>query len=271
MKYLAPSTLPEAYRALRVDGAACLAGGQSLVAMMNLGLAAPDVLVSLRDVSELRGIEALPDGGLRIGAMTTHAEIARLDTAAPGPALIVRTARQIAYPAVRTRGTLGGSVSLADPSADYPVALCAADAVIELGSVDGVREVNARDFFLGIFETAREVHEIVLAVRIPAGPVGAGVAYEKLSLVTGDFAIVSVAVLGKQRLDIAVGSCGPAPLLAKDVEASADGLREAGRQLALMACDAPDDQRASAAYRQRVLPRLVERAGRQAIAEIRHD
>ena len=147
MNYVAPRSLAEACAALRAEGAACLAGGQSLVAAMNLGLADPGTLVSLRDVDVLRGIETMADGSLRIGAMTTHAELAALEPKAAGPALLAQAARLVAYPAVRARGTIGGSVALADPSADYPVALQAADATIEIGHVAGTRVVKARDFF----------------------------------------------------------------------------------------------------------------------------
>src|SRR4029450_400626 len=109
--------------ALAVEDARCLAGGQSLVAMMNLGLVAPARLVSLRRIAALRGITTLPDGGLRIGAMTTHAEIAALPVSGAGPSLLAQAAKVIAYPAVREWGTIGGSVAHADPAADYPVAL----------------------------------------------------------------------------------------------------------------------------------------------------
>src|SRR6516165_8266420 len=97
MDYVAPQTLEEAYRALKAEDARCLAGGQSLVAMMNLGLIAPSRLVSLRQISSLRGIAKEDDGSLRIGAMTTHAEIAALDASDPGPALLAQAARVVAY------------------------------------------------------------------------------------------------------------------------------------------------------------------------------
>src|ERR1700679_1580089 len=106
MDYSAPTTLGGAYRALEVEDARCLAGGQSLVAMMNLGLVAPARLVSLRRIPELQGVVRKPDGGLRIGAMTTHAALAALDLAEPGPALLAKTARVVAYPAVREWGTI---------------------------------------------------------------------------------------------------------------------------------------------------------------------
>jgi carbon-monoxide dehydrogenase medium subunit len=263
MNYVAPASLDEAYRALQAPEAVCLAGGQSLVAAMNLGLASPGRLVSLRNIAALHGIEAIAGGGLRIGAMTTHAELAALDPVGAGPALLARTARVVAYPAIRARGTIGGSVALADPSADYPVALQAADATIEIGGVAGTRRVKARAFFRGLFETALEKHEIVVAIHVPPGPSGAGSAYEKLSIVAGDFAIVSVAALGSRAVDLAVGGCGPAPLLLTGIGASDEALLAAGRSLA-RACDPPSDHRATAAYRRRVLPEMMRRAGRAA-------
>ncbi|MBM3508299.1 MAG: hypothetical protein FJX64_11500, partial [Alphaproteobacteria bacterium] len=164
MDYIAPTTLEEAFRALETEDARCLAGGQSLVAMMNLGLVAPAKLVSLRRIASLRGIEKAKDGGLRLGAMTTHAEIAALDEGW----LIAQAARVLAYPAIRAFGTIGGSVANADPSADYPVALLAAAAEIEVTSAREARKIPAREFFKGLFETALASGEIVTAIHIPA-------------------------------------------------------------------------------------------------------
>jgi aerobic carbon-monoxide dehydrogenase medium subunit len=265
VEFLSPSTLDDAYRALAIEDAFCLAGGQSLVAMMNLGLASPDRLVSLRGINSLRGIVRQVDGGLRIGAMTTHAELADLDVTAAGPALLGQAARVVAYPAVRMQGTIGGSVAHADPAADYPVALTAADAHIEIGSAGGVRLVAARDFFRGIFETALDKGEIVTAIHVPPGSADAGAAYEKLSLVAGDFAIVSVAAIVSRSAQITVGGCGPKPLLVSNVGISDEALLAAGRQLAANS-DPPSDQRASASYRRKVLPELVRRAVRMALA-----
>ena len=264
MEYLAPTTLDEAYRALDAEESRCLAGGQSLVAMMNLGLVSPARLVSLRRIQALRGIASQPDGSLRIGAMTTHAELAALESTFAGPALLAQAARVVAYPAVRAWGTIGGSVAHADPAADYPVVLVAADATIEIGSAAGSRRVAAQDFFRGLFETALSKGEIVTAVYIPPGPRGAGAAYEKLSVVAGDFAIVSVAAIAGRSAQIAVGGCGPRPIRLAGIEISDAALLEAGRALAAKS-DPPSDQRASAAYRRRVLPELVRRAVRRAL------
>jgi carbon-monoxide dehydrogenase medium subunit len=270
MNYVAPRSLDEAYRALQADDAVCLAGGQSLVAAMNLGVSSPGSLVSLRDLAELRGVQTQADGSVRIGAMTTHAELAALaSAAAAGPRLLAQAAGVVAYPAVRARGTIGGSVALADPAADYPVVLVAAGAAIEIGGPAGRRTVPARDFFRGLFETALGKGEIVIAVHVPPGPAGAGASYEKFSIVAGDFAIVSVAAIGTSAtLDLAVGGLGPTPRLATGVAATDEALLAAARTLAEGA-DPPSDHRASGAYRLRVLPELVRRAGRAAAERAR--
>jgi carbon-monoxide dehydrogenase medium subunit len=264
MDYVAPATLDEAYRALETEDSRCLAGGQSLVAMMNLGLVSPARVVSLRRIEVLRGIAVQSDGGLRVGAMTTHAELAALENSAAGPALLSQAARVVAYPAVRAWGTIGGSVAHADPAADYPVALVAAEATIEIGSASGSRRVAAQEFFRGLFETALSRGEIVTAVHVPPGPKGAGAAYEKLSVVAGDFAIVSVAAIAGRSAQIAVGGCGPRPIRLAGIGVSDAALLEAGRALAGK-CDPPSDQRSSAAYRRRVLPELIRRAVRRAL------
>ena len=262
MEYVVPDTLADACRALEADGAQCLAGGQSLVAMMNLGLAAPGRLVSLRRIADLRGIAAASDGGLRIGAMTTHAELARMRSDVPGAMLLAQAARVVAYPAVRNRGTIGGSVALADPAADYPVALVAADATIELASATRTRDVRARDFFRGMFETALAPGEIVAAIRTPPGT-ASGTAYEKLSLVAGDFAILSVAAIVGQTADVAIGGYAMKPLLLRELGMADGGAADIARRLDVFG-EPPSDHRASGAYRRRVAPELVLRAVRAA-------
>jgi carbon-monoxide dehydrogenase medium subunit len=268
MEFLSPTTLDEAYRALAVDEARCLAGGQSLVAMMNLGLVSPSRLVSLRRIGSLRGITPRPEGGVRVGAMTTHAELAALNTPDASVQLLANAARVVAYPAVRMQGTLGGSVAHADPAADYPAALTAAEAEIEIGSPHGIRIVSARDFFRGVFETALQHGEIVVAVVLPPAAAGVGAAYEKFSIVAGDFAIASVAAIVGDTASIAVGGCGPKPLFAQHLGVTDDSLLAAGKRLA-EECDPPSDQRASAAYRRKVVPALIRRAVRAAQASIR--
>jgi len=265
MEYVAPATLDDLWHALDFDGAQCLAGGQSLVAMMNLGLATPARLVSLRRIDALRGAARAADGSLRIGAMTTHAELAGLD-ASGGAGLLAQAARVVAYPAVRNRGTLGGVVALADPAADYPVALVALDATIEIASARGTRDVPARDFFRGMFDTLLAPGEIVAAVRLVPAPPDSGTAYEKLSIVAGDYAIVSVAAVAATNGDVraAIGGYAMKPIVIAGFERSAEPEELAARVLERMP-DPPADHRASGAYRRRVAPRLVARAVRHAL------
>lgn len=272
MEYFAPTELDEALQLLAIGDARPLAGGQSLVAMMNLELAAPPRLVSLRRIATLRGIHPLPDGSTRIGAMTTHAQLAAWQSTTVGARLLAMAAHEVAYPAVRNFGTLGGAIAHADPAADYPAALVAADASIALTSMNGTREVGAQAFFQGVFATAARPGELVTAVVVPAGPANAGAHYEKLSLVSGDFAIASVAAIVAAHDErcsvarVAIGACGPRPVRVPAAEEAFenalitdDALAQLGARLAA-ACEPGDDQRASASYRRRIIPELVRRA-----------
>lgn len=259
MEFVAARSLPEVFDALDAEDARCLAGGQSLVAMMNLGLVAPSRLVSLRGVAELRRIAPLGDGGVRFGAMVTHEEVAAFDAKAAGPRLLAQAAAVVAYPAIRACGTIGGAVAHFDPAADYPVALVAAQATIEVASRRGVRRLGAQDFFVGMFQTALAPGEIVTAVEIPGGPAGARAHYEKLSLVAGDFAILSVAAIVSDRARVAIGGLGYVPSLCPAFAPTGAAALEAARAHCA-AADPPGDHRASSDYRRKVAPRLVERA-----------
>lgn len=271
-----PRTTAEAIELLRaVDDARLLAGGASLVAMMNARLVEPKALISLRDVREMHGIAVQPDGALRIGAMTVH-RVTASEEALTGTLAVVRAAAgSIANPPVRNMGTIGGSISLADPGADYPPALVAAGASVEVVGPKGTREVTASDFFLDWYTTVLAADELVCAVLLPAPRAGVGL-YHKLARVAGDFATVSVALsIGAEgKVSIAVGGCGPVPiasaaaneaLTAKPGDAAA--IAEAGRMLADLA-DPIDDVRASADYRRMVIPRMVARAMATAAQEL---
>ena len=156
-----PSNLSEA-TALLGDGAKLLAGGQSLLPLMKLGLAAPSDVVVLAGVDELRGIRS-EAGSLVVGAATTHAEVAGSKTVVEAIPALAQLAAGIGDAQVRNRGTLGGSIAHADPAADYPAAVLALDARV----VTDRREIAADDFFQGLFETALEEGEIIREVRFP--------------------------------------------------------------------------------------------------------
>ena len=265
-------SLEEALELLAADPEARpLAGGASLVAMMNARLVAPTTLVSLRDVEALRGIRPREDGTVRIGAMTRHCESAAAAELSGTLATLRAAARRIANPVVRNMGTIGGSIALSDPGADYPPALVALDAEIEIASLTGARRVPARAFFVDWYATALEPGELVTAIHLPAPRPGIGI-YRKLARVAGDFATVSVALSAGEdgRVSVAIGGSGPAPVVSDEAnellsEALDDprAVARAGESLAARS-DPVDDVRASAAYRRRVIPRLLAEVARAA-------
>lgn len=177
-----PSTIDEAVAALANDEAQALGGGQTLIPTLKQRLAAPGVLVSLSGIAEMKGV-TIADGVLTMGGGATHAEVAA-DACAPVAAL----AGNIGDPAVRNRGTIGGSLANNDPSADYPAAVLALKSTI----VTNAREIACDDFFTGLFETALEDGEIITAVRcdVPEG----GANYQKFEQPASRFALVGVFV-----------------------------------------------------------------------------
>lgn len=266
--YHRPATVAEAARILaETEGARCLSGGATLVALMNAALAEPKAIVSLAGIAELSGISPAEGGGLRIGAMTRHRETAE-EARLTGPSAVLRdAARQIANPTVRNMGTIGGSIAFADPAADYPPALVAANATIEIAGPAGRRRVPAAAFFVNWYETALRPGELVTAVYLPPPRPGIGL-YTKFARVTGDFAVVSIALAvardsGTAQVRIAVGGCGPKPVHLDAVDALLSAkfgdlaaTAEAGRLLS-EASDPVDDVRGSADFRRLVIPRLV--------------
>jgi carbon-monoxide dehydrogenase medium subunit len=268
-----PTTVDEAVALLAADpDAKCLAGGATLVAMMNAELVEISSLVSLRDVAGLKGVARLPDDAVRIGAMTRHHDIARSDSFSAGQIFVREAASLIGHPAIRNMGTIGGSIAHADPAADFPTVLTAANAVIEIAGLRGRREIGAEAFFVDYLTTALEPSEIVTAIRLPSPPAGAVSVYEKFSRVDGDFATVSVALMlaAEDRLcsraGLALGACGPRPVRIAAAEERLIGSslspNDIGAACALLlsACDPVDDMRGSAEYRLALVPVLVERA-----------
>jgi aerobic carbon-monoxide dehydrogenase medium subunit len=193
--YRRPADLAGALAVLSAEGdeVAPLAGGQSLMPMMNFRVAQPAVLLDLADVAELRGVTAGPEG-LRIGAMTRYAQLATNPLVMQGAPLIGLALPHIAHAAVRNRGTIGGSVALADPAAEMPALLLAMGARIELVSSGASRVVAADDFFLGLYETARAPDELVAAIHIPADAGQRRAGFYELARRHGDYAMAGVAI-----------------------------------------------------------------------------
>jgi carbon-monoxide dehydrogenase medium subunit len=273
MDLFLPQTIEEAVGLLvQHEGARCISGGATLVAMMNAGLVEPTALVSLRQIPGLAGIAREADGSVRIGAMTRHVDTATSELFKDGQRVVPHAAARIANRVVRNMGTMGGSISFADPAADYLAALTAAGATIDIASPGSKRSLPMAGFVTDWYTTALAPDEIVTSIVVPAMPAGSIGHYEKLARVSGDFAIVSIAIIVKFEdnictfLRVAVGGCGPAPLQLREAEVLLEGSRmspslvaEAGRMLVAIS-DPVDDVRASGEYRRAVLPRLLAKA-----------
>jgi carbon-monoxide dehydrogenase medium subunit len=269
--FFLPETVDQATALLAQDPEAKLmAGGATLVAMLNARVIEPAALISLSAIPEIQGISVLPDGRIRIGAFTRHRETAHCTLHLGAAAVLRHAASQIANATVRNMGTIGGSISFADPGLDYPPALVAAQAEVEIAGSGSRRVVAAQDFFQDWYLTALEPGEMVTAVLLPAPQAGAHGVYIKHARVAGDYAIASVAacVSGQGRIRVTVGACGPVPI--RDDEANAllsedrsdSALARAGALLQARA-DPLDDVRGSAHYRRALIPRLLLRAVRQ--------
>jgi carbon-monoxide dehydrogenase medium subunit len=266
-----PKTLSEALSLLAEDpDARPISGGATLVAMINAHVIDPHALVSLSAIEELRGISEQADGTIRIGAFTRHQETAA-DTRLKDTLFLVRdAASQIANAVVRNMGTIGGSIAFADPGLDYPPALVAANATVELVSSQAVRRLPAQEFFVDWYVTALQPSEIVSAVVLPKAEPGVS-RYHKVARVSGDYAIASLAIsrASSGAVRIVVGACGPMPIHSDEVDqilsndTSAASIARAGEILVALA-DPVDDVRASAVYRRTLIPRLLERAVREA-------
>ena len=225
-QYHRPGTVDEAVSILAEHGdeGRPLAGGQSLIAMMKLRLAAPSHLVDLQDIADLAGIR--DDGDyLSIGPMTTQADILGSDTVKDRCPLIQEAARQIADPQVRYVGTIGGNVANGDPANDMPAIMMCLGADYVIQGANGERTVGARDFYQGSFVTAIEDGELMTAIRVPVPPAGHGFAYEKLKRKVGDFATAATAVIlvmdgGKcASASVALTNLGETPIYSGEASA----------------------------------------------------
>jgi carbon-monoxide dehydrogenase medium subunit len=218
--YEAPATLAAALAALaqRGDDAKIIAGGQSLVPMMNMRLARPAHLIDIGGLAELSGIRLERDD-LVVGALVRHADLAREPLVQANAPMLAHAAGTIGHYAIRQRGTLGGSLAHADPAAQLPLCAVALDATVEIASARGRRTVPAAEFFVSIFTTGLEPDEILVAVRVPRPLPRAGWGFRLFARRAGDFALVAVAVtLVREadgtfsRLRLAAGGIGATPV-----------------------------------------------------------
>ena len=267
--YTAPETLEDAIKALSDGGedAKLLAGGHSLLPLMKLRLATPSLLVDLRKVPGLHGIQR-EDGSWRIGALTPHAELEHT----PDLGVVSVVAGTIADPQVRNRGTIGGSLAHGDPASDLPAAMLITEASVTLQGAGGQqRTVAAADFFRDYLETAVEPTEVLTEVRMPAYD-GWGYGYEKFNRRSEDWAMVAVCALvhaeGGTVQDVRVGLTNMAsvPLRARAVEEALRGQPATAESIARAAeeaadgTDPPADLNASSEYKRHLARVMCRRA-----------
>ncbi len=272
--YFAPETLEEALDLLSRHGADAkvLAGGQSLMPMLNFRLARPAVLIDLNRIPGLAGIDN-GGGTIRIGAMTRQRDIEESEIVAHAAPLLHEATRHIAHLPIRTRGTIGGSIANADPAAEDPAVAVALDATMICRSTRGERRIEAAGFFRDVLTTALEADEILTGVEFPAR-VGSdtGSAFAEISRREGDFALAGVAAqitfadgkVGEAR--IAGCGIGPAPMRIAEAEAALLGSTAdaaaiaAGARAVAEAADPHGDVHASADYRRKLAGAIAARA-----------
>lgn len=276
MRYAEPETVEEGVSLLAAtEHARCLAGGASLVAMMHAGQLAPEMLVSLHRIQELSTLTETPEG-IWLGAMLRHRTLASEARLRGAMAVVRSAAGQLAHPVIRNMATIGGSVGLADPSTELPVALVAASAQVEIAGPKGRRLLPIEEFFVDRFRTSLARGELVTRVFVPKGSDGAVGHHLRFSRVSGDYPTVSISLVLAmdgdtcRQVRVAVGSCGPKPLHLDAADRRLVGSRlgeadvaEAGQLLAQAAAPI-DDVRGTAEYRRLLIPRLLGRALSQA-------
>jgi aerobic carbon-monoxide dehydrogenase medium subunit len=270
--YVAPESVADALAALGSDSdeIKVLAGGQSLMPVLRLRLAAPTLIVDLNRIGELRGVSDDGDA-IVIGAMTTHAEVASDSLVAEHASVLAKTAKTVADPQVRHRGTLGGALVHADPAGDLPAPILALDAELVVAGPGGERTVAAADFFQDLFTTAVGEDEILTKIRIPKHT-GWGAHYEKFNRVAQAWSIIGVAATVRSdggtiaEAKVALTNMGSTALRASAMESALAGqpaTEEAVRSAAALAADGtspPTDANGDADYRRHLAAVLTRRA-----------
>jgi len=244
-----------------------LAGGQSLIATLNMRLSTPSLLIDINGISGLDGI-AGKGGAIEIGALVRHAQAERSETIAKHAPLIARALPHIGHAAIRNRGTLGGSIAFADPAAELPACLLALDGEVDATGPKGKRTIKADDFFKGLFETALGPQDVLIAIRMPAATKDMRVGFAELARRHGDYAIVGLAACahadGKSLADVRLDyfGVGATPMRAKKSEAAlASGDVEAA--VAALDLEPQDDVQATAAIKKHLAGVLLRRVAMQ--------
>jgi aerobic carbon-monoxide dehydrogenase medium subunit len=251
------------------DKAKVLSGGQSLIPAMNLRLISPELVVDIGEITELRGI-AVRGNVLSVGALTRHVDLLRSPEIAAYAPLLTEAVAHVAHPAIRNRGTLGGSLAHGDPASELPASMVALNAIIVVRGQTGERRIAARDFFTGIYETALLAQELVIAVELPVAQKNSAHFFHEFARRHGDYAIAGLAAQAIVRgglftdLRAVFFAVGDRPILAKaatklvNVGITSEVLAEASAMLG-EELDPQEDQQASAAMRRHLAKILLAR------------
>jgi carbon-monoxide dehydrogenase medium subunit len=267
--YTKAKTLKEAVMLLarHKDEARLLAGGQSLIATLNMRLSAPELLIDINGIKNLNGI-ARKGKYVEIGALARHTQVERSDVIAKHAPLIALAMPHIGHPAIRNRGTFGGSIAFADPAAELPACLLALGGEIDIAGPRGKRKVKADAFFRGLYETALRPQEMITAIRVPAADKTTRVGFAELTRRLGDYAIVGLAASARRNgngladVRLAYFGVGDTPIRAKKAEAALAGgdIEAAVKALDL---DPHDDVQATAKTKRHLAGVLLRRVAKQ--------
>lgn len=230
--YARPSRLADVLALLEKHGdeARLLAGGQTLMATLNMRLSEPALLIDMQSVAELKGLQ-LQGKQLRIGAMVAHSEIESSAPVARHVPLLTLAAPHIAHRAIRNLGTFGGSIAYGDPAAEWPACLLALDGVVVARSLAGERRIAARDFFTGLYTTSLAANEIIVACEVPVAAAGRRFAFDELARRHGDYAVVGLAASAQftgdtfDQMRLAWLGVGPMPMRSLATEQMLQGQR----------------------------------------------
>jgi aerobic carbon-monoxide dehydrogenase medium subunit len=268
--YAKARTLKDAVALLRKSkDARLLAGGQSLIATLNMRLSAPSLLI---DINGIKGLDRIAKKGAKveIGALVRHAQALQSDVIAQHAPLLAKAIPHIGHPAIRNRGTIGGSVAFADPAAELPACLLALDGEVVIEGPRGERTVKAANFFKGLFETALGANDVLKAIRIPAAAKDTRIGFAELARRHGDYALVGLAATARAKGDaltdvrLAYFGVGATPLRARKAEAAlARGAIDDAVKALADDLDPPDDVQESAAVRLHLAGVLLRRVAQQ--------
>jgi carbon-monoxide dehydrogenase medium subunit len=275
--YYAPRSVDEAVRILGDTGpdGRVLAGGQSLMPMLNMRILSPAVLVDINRIEPLNQLEIGPDC-LSFGALVRHADLLRHPQLREGWPLLAEATTQVAHPAIRNRGTVCGSVSHNDPAAEQPSVLVTLEGTVVIAGPSGRRELPAEQFFTGMLSNALEPGEMVVELRYPRPPKGTGAAFVEFARRLGDFAIAGAAVMLTmrdgvcERARLTIVGMGEGPFRARDAESALTGRRLGAKDhqdafaeavaKVVAAVDPHEDVHASVAYRRHLAGVMATRA-----------